>query len=100
MVAGLIICANTDLGDFGFTDTRRDLLKCAIVSVVTAGVGVGLFQLAHHNGRVFLGLISILYLGLKLSWLDFSMTDAMVTGGTTILSIAVLSMIVFTLLAL
>jgi hypothetical protein len=99
MVAGLFICANTDLGDFGFTDTRRDLLKCAVVSIVTAGVGVGLFQLAH-NGRVFLGLIPIFYLGLKLSWLDLSMTDVMVTGGTTILSIAVLSMVVFTLLGL
>jgi len=99
MVVGLVICANTDLGDFGFTDTRRDLLKCAVVSIVTAGVGVGLFQLAH-NGRVFLGLIPIFYLGLKLSWLDFSATDVMVTGGTTILSIAVFSMIASMLLAL
>jgi hypothetical protein len=100
MVFGLIVCANTDLGDFAFTDTRRDILKCAVISIVTAGVGVGLFQLAHHNGRVFLGLIPIFYLGLKLSWLDFSMTDVMVTGGTTILSIAVFSMITFMLLAL
>jgi hypothetical protein len=99
MVVGLIICANTDLGDFAFTDTRRDLLKCAVVSMVTAGVGVGLFQLAH-NARVFLGLIPIFYLGLKLSWLDISVTDVIVTGGTTILSIAVLSMIAFMLPAL
>jgi hypothetical protein len=91
--------SNTDLGDFGFTDTRRDLLKCVVVSIVTAGVGVGLFQLAH-NGRVFLGLIPVFYLALKLSWLDFSATDVMVTGGTTILSIAVFSMIAFRLLAL
>lgn len=99
MVAGLIICANTNWGDFGFTDTRRDLLKCAVVSIVTAGIGVGLFQLAH-NGRVFLGLIPVFYLGLKLSWLDFSMTDVMVVGGTTILSIALFIMIISTLLAL
>ena len=98
MVVGLVICANTDLGDFGFTDARRDLLKCAVVSIVTAGVGAGLFQLAQ-NGRVLLGLIPIFYLGLKLSWLDFSATDVMVTGGTTILSIAVFSMIAFMLLA-
>jgi hypothetical protein len=99
MVVGLIICANTDLGDLGFTDTRRDLLKCAVVSIVTAGAGLGLFELAQ-NGRMLLGLIPIFYLGLKLSWLDFSVTDVMVTGGTTILSIAVFSMITFVLLAL
>jgi hypothetical protein len=45
-------------------------------------------------------LIPIFYLGLKLSWLDVSATDVMVIGGSTILSIAGFSMILFMLLDL
>jgi predicted TIM-barrel fold metal-dependent hydrolase len=45
-------------------------------------------------------LIPIFYLGLKWSWLDVSATDVMVIGGSTILSIAGFSMILFTLLDL
>jgi hypothetical protein len=97
VLIGLIICANTALGDFRFTDTRRELLKCIIISVIIAAAGVGLFQLTH-NGRVFLGLVPIFYLGLRLSWLDITVPEVLVISVTTIISIAVFSKIAFLLL--
>ena len=99
LIAGLVICANTDLGDFGFTDARRDLLKCAGLALVIAAAGVGLYHLAQ-NARVFLALVPIFYLGVKLSWLGISTPEVVVAGGTTILSIAIVGTIVRLLLAL
>ena len=98
LIAGLVICANTDLGDFGFTHARHDLLKCAMVALVITAAGVGLYHLAQ-NARVFLALVPIFYLGVKVSWLGISTPEVVVTGGTTIVSIAVVSMIAFRLLA-
>jgi hypothetical protein len=99
LVAGLVICANTDLGDFEFADVRRDFLKCTMVALVTAAAGVGLYQLAQ-NARVFLALVPIFYLGVKLSWLGISTPEVVVAGGTTVLSIAMVGTIVRLLLAL
>jgi hypothetical protein len=99
LMAGLVICANTDLGDFGFTDARRDLLKCAGLALVIAAAGVGLYHLAQ-NARVFLVLVPIFYLGVKVTWLGISTPEVVVTGGTTIVSIAMVGTIVRLLLAL
>lgn len=96
MVAGLMICDRIELGNFAFTDIGSDLIKCAMVSVVIAAVGVGLFQLSQ-SVRVFLALVPIYYVGVRLSWLDISVPELALTGFATILSLAGMTGIAFML---
>ena len=98
MSLGLLICDRIGLGDFAFTDMGRDLSKCAIVSVIIAAVGVGLFQLAQ-SARVFLALVPIYYVGVRLSWLDISMPELVLTGFATILLLAGVTGVAFMLFA-
>jgi hypothetical protein len=87
LFVGLVICANTEWGDFTFSNLPGDLLRCGILAVVTAGAGVGLFQLAH-NARVFIGLVPIYYIGLKLCWLDLKTPEIVVIGLSTFVAMA------------
>jgi hypothetical protein len=97
MFVGLTVCDRIELGDFAITDISRDLSKCAVVSVVIATVGVGLFQLSQ-SARVFLALVPIYYIGVRLSWLEISMPELALTGLATILSLAGVIAVAFMLL--
>jgi hypothetical protein len=97
MFVGLTVCDRIDLGDFAFTDIGRDLSKCAVMSVVIAAAGVGLFQLSQ-SARVFLALVPLFYVGVRLSWLEISMPELALTGFATILSLAGVTAVTFMLL--
>lgn len=86
---GLIVCANADISSFSPTDLRKDLLRSATVTLVTASTGVALLALTS-NPRVILGLLPVWYLVVKLCWLEMGLVDILILGGSTLLVIAIL----------
>ena len=94
---GLVICANTDMGDLTMTGVGRDILKCTAIALVTAAAGVGLFHLGR-SPRVFLALVPVYYIGLKLCWLEITIAEMCVIALSTIGSLGVVIAVAFKVL--
>ncbi len=89
---GLLICAQVEIGDFVFTDTRRDLLKCVVVSATTAAAGVGLFALSR-NPRAFIALAPVWFVALKACWFDLQPAEIGVIAASSVGSLAILTVL-------
>ena len=89
LFAGLFVCARIEIGDFMFTELRRDILKCVLVAGVTAAAGVGLFA-SSQNPWVFSTLPPVWFIALKLCWLDLQIAEIGVIGASSILSLGIL----------
>ena len=91
MFLGLLICSHVGLA-FGFTDLRRDILKCVVVAIVTVAAGTGLWALAK-NPRVLLPLPVIWYIVVKLCWLELEKAEVAIVGVSVVVSLGVLGMV-------
>jgi len=96
MFLGLLICSHVGIG-FGFTDLRKDILKCVLVSIVTVAAGAGLLTLAGSL-RVLLPLPVIWYIVVKLCWLELEKAEVAITGTSVVVFAALVGMVVTALL--
>jgi hypothetical protein len=87
-LVGLMICANTTLGDFSFVEPGKDIARCIVLGVIVAACGAGLMSLTR-DPRVVLGLLPVWYITAKLCWLELERVEMAIIGGSSLVSMFV-----------
>lgn len=86
--AGLLISANVSFGNFVFVEPGKDIIRCLIVGLLTAGVTIGLISLTT-DARVLAGAFPVWLITVKVCWLDMEGFDLLIVGCATLVFIAV-----------
>jgi hypothetical protein len=94
---GLMVCANTTLGNFSFTEPKKDFLRCAVVALVVGAAIVGLLSISR-NPRVFAAVLPVWYIAVKLCWLEIEPVEIGIVAASSILAVAVAASVAAALL--
>lgn len=84
---GLMVCANTTLGNFSFVDPVKDFVRCIVVAFVVGAAVVGLLALSR-NPRVLTAVLPVWCLAIKLCWLEIEPVEIGIVGASSLVALA------------